>query len=365
MIYRYLLFCVLPLIYCSCPDQLIGTPPPPANQRIQPSVEYPNYWSWDGKTPILLLGAGGATNAYLETDYPQKLNILESNRGNFVAINVPLTINEQQRDSLVEFVRLAEEKAIVVEVTILTPGQGPASSRSDLQQSFRGLVDEIATFRNVLYKLEIPDSEPFLEILELHHPTAPVVNINDKDAISGWKQLRGAAHWQQLQDTFSRYPSDHPFHTTDIVNFNETAAEGIAAFNRSVMAGAAAVRQRPRPQGDGFSGPALASIRAIRTIENHFNFWELETAPEITPTAAPNKAYPMTDGNNGYLIYLPTAGSVHLQLLDLEEQIPLRVLVIGYLGTQKSELLKPPYDNHFTLYTEEPRGGWMVIKPER
>jgi len=53
---------------------------------------------------------------------------------------------------------------------------------------------------------------------------------------------------------------------------------------------------------------------------------------------------------------------VELQL-DIHPQVPLRVTVIGYLGTQKSEILRPPYNSSFTLYTKEPRGGWMVIKP--
>lgn len=308
------------------------------------------------------MGAGGADDAFLDPDYGQKLNILETNGGNYVSVLFHLGIHESKVKELLAFIARAEDKRIVVELTVYGNPTKTSPQAIAMGKQARKILKATCRFTNVIYRLNIQDEQATKEAMRGLNAGALIA---DKDFESPEaKQLKGEQHWVQLLSLLSKRNQSLPYHFTEIEAFNEQAAEGIAAFNRSVLAGAAAVRHRPRPQGDGFSGPALAGIRAIRTVEKHFNLWELEVAPYITPTADPYEAYALTDGRDGFLIYLPTAGSVHLQL-DINPQIPMRVTVVGYLGTQKSELLQPPYENGFTLYTEEPRGGWMIIKPAR
>lgn len=360
MIYRYLFLCILPFLGCSCLDQLTSPTPPSGDQQLQISSEYPDYWSWDGKDPVLLLGAGGATDAFLDPDYKQKLNILDNNGGNYVSIMFHLDLHESKEDSLIAYLQAAEAKGIVVNLHIWGSYTKDSSHSSKIGVRARELLYSTQRFNNLIYSLDIQDSKA-RKIAVKGLPSKAIVDYQSFEPPLD-KQQKGAEHWQQLIDLFAEREAPLPYQFTGVRIFGQDEAEGIGAFNRCVLAGAAVVRHQARPQGAGFSGPALASIRAIRTIEHHFKIWDLKPAPQITPTADPNEAYPMTDGNNGYLIYLPTAGSVFLQL-DIEEQIPLKVSVVGYLGTQKSETLNPPYDTGFTLYTEEPRGGWMIIKP--
>lgn len=362
MIYRYLFLCTLPLLGFSCLDQLASPASPSGNQQIQISSEYPDYWSWDGKDPVLLLGAGGATDAFLDPEQEQKLNILDNNGGNYVSIMFNLDIHKSKEDSLLAFLQTAEDKGIVVDLHIWGSPTKNNSQSNSIGKQARELLYSTRRFKNLIYSLDIQDRKA-TEIALKGLPAEAITNHQSFEPPLN-KQQKGAEHWSQLSELFADKESPLPYQFTGVRIFGQDEAEGIGAFNRCVLAGAAVVRHQARPQGAGFSGPALASIRAIRTIEHHFNIWDLKPAPHITPTADPNEAYPMTDGNNGYLIYLPTAGSVFLQL-DIKEQIPLKVSVVGYLGTQKSEILNPPYDTGFTLYTEEPRGGWMIIKPVR
>jgi hypothetical protein len=98
-------------------------------------------------------------------------------------------------------------------------------------------------------------------------------------------------------------------------------------------------------------------------VEQHLKFWDLRPAPDLL-LEDDSEAIAATDGKGNYLIYLPGAGSVNLAP-DWEEQLPVKVTVVGYLGTQRSELMEPPYGDSFRLYTEEDRGGWMLLEPVR
>lgn len=336
---------------------------PPADQRLQPATGYPGYWSWDGETPVLLLGAGGAPEAFLDPDFEQKLNILADSGGNFSRIQYDLATAAPNLKDLLKYLTTAATNEIAVELTVsssaTTTGVVPP------KKSFSHLIRQTHKFNNLLFVLSPALTKAgYLEILQNRRPGALVAGIDYQNGPSGVNQQRGFQHWKQLKEVALQRAGGSPLHFPAVSSFGEVAAEGIAAFNRSILAGAAAVRHRARPQGDGFSGAALANIRSVRTVEQHFDFWDLQPSPELTPTAGPNEAYAFTDGFDGYLIYLPTTGSVTLQL-NLAEQVPLRVSVVGYLGSQKSELLQPPYKNRFTLYTDEPRGGWMLIKPLR
>lgn len=303
---------------------------PPASNvaegRIQPWQQDSTYWSWDGKTPVLLLGSGLPENSFLGRGWATQLRILSQSGGNYIYLTLTSEDLEKESylDSLTAFIKGADQERIAV-------------------------------------ALQIDHNEGSTKDWSAHFEKFP--NVIPSKYRTFWPKEQGAANWPELL----AYKEDAntqaiPLIIPEVLDHGEIAAEGIAGFNRSVLAGAAAVRHASLPKGEGFTSPALTSIRAVRTVENLLKFWDLRPAPEIIPGAAPNSVYAATDDENGYLLYLPTAGSVELQL-DIKPQLPLRVTVIGYLGSQKSEILRPPYGDSFTLFTEEPRGGWMVIKP--
>jgi len=136
----------------------------------------------------------------------------------------------------------------------------------------------------------------------------------------------------------------------------------IARFNQKLINGASAVFHRPKPDGNGLNGSAQTSIRGARIVELHLKFWDLRPAPEIL-LEEETIASAATDDKGNYLLYLPGPGSVNISP-DWDMQVPVRVTVVGYLGTQKSELLKPPYGESFRLFTEEAKGGWMILEPQ-
>jgi hypothetical protein len=137
----------------------------------------------------------------------------------------------------------------------------------------------------------------------------------------------------------------------------------VARFNQSLLAGATVAFHRPKPNGNGMNGLAQASIRGIRVVELHLKFHELKPAPELL-LEDDTEALAATDGNGNYLIYLPSAGQVNLSP-DWNDQVPVKVTVVGYLGTQRTETLEPPYGDSFRLHTKEEKGGWMILKPQR
>jgi hypothetical protein len=146
------------------------------------------------------------------------------------------------------------------------------------------------------------------------------------------------------------------------IGITEPSGMDIASLNQAVLNGQPVVAHPAPPYGNGINGRALASIRGIRVVERILKFRDLEPANEIfgdvdTPATAG------TDGKGNYLIYMPTAGSVEI-FPAVEEHTSVRVTVVGYLGTQRSEVLEPPYGDSFRLFTEEPRGGWMILKGE-
>ncbi|MGB3798907.1 MAG: hypothetical protein WA952_03780 [Lewinella sp.] len=130
----------------------------------------------------------------------------------------------------------------------------------------------------------------------------------------------------------------------------------IASFNAAVLAGQPAVGFRQPVQS------TLNSFRAIRTVERHLHFWDLEIDDRILGKSRPVGSVAAVDSLNNYLIYVAGAGAVTLNLLDTSQEAR-RVTVVGYLGTQRSEILYPPYDRTFTLQSNEERGGWMIIEP--
>jgi hypothetical protein len=94
---RNLLFLLLPLyFFTACnPSNLPNAPTVPKAERIlQPWFGDVNWWSWDGETPELLLGASSFEAPFLEKNWKAELNYLRKTGGNYVRITLPASTGE-------------------------------------------------------------------------------------------------------------------------------------------------------------------------------------------------------------------------------------------------------------------------------
>ncbi len=130
----------------------------------------------------------------------------------------------------------------------------------------------------------------------------------------------------------------------------------VTAFNAALLSGSPAQTYRQAVQ------PALNSFRAVRTVERHVNLWEMKIAEDLLGKERPEGTVAAADSSGNYLIYMAGSGAVTIRFRD-SSQVARRVTVVGHLGTQRSEVLYPPYDDSFTLRSTEERGGWMIIEP--
>ena len=98
-------------------------------------------------------------------------------------------------------------------------------------------------------------------------------------------------------------------------------------------------------------------------MERTLRFWDLEIGNDINRSGLTASVVAARDSANNYAIYLDGPRTVKVRL-DTKRQVPLRVSVIGYLGTRRSEVLQPPYGSLFELSSEDERGAWLVIREE-
>lgn len=139
---------------------------------------------------------------------------------------------------------------------------------------------------------------------------------------------------------------------TSLVALSATVAD----FNLAVLAGS------PGNALVSVTPAGLNAIRGIRIVERYLRFMDLEVDPNLLVGDRPPATLAARDSIGNYLIHIGGEGAVNVRFVD-EAQVPRRVTVIGYLGTQRSEILLPPYGRTFTLISEEARGGWMLISP--
>lgn len=390
------LLLLLPLYFltsCSAsePIDLPTSPVVISKQVLQPWPEDINRWSWDGKTPELLLGASSYEAPFLEKEWKAELNYLKKARGNYVRISLPqhrtdfrpfdssstvlegrqISGEKEYWEHLGEYLDYAEEKGIAIEISVWdylnitekwdsTPWPAVLS---DLDAEY--LEGEHPFFRTIpgsmghrgVYELAVPEQEKFVDMLlesALSHDNV-IYNVQvPNNLLIPWM-----VHWAKYIEAAAKKQGK-------VANINAGIVPdqriNIARFNQSILGGAAIAFHRPKPNGNGMNGLAQASIRGIRVVELNLKFHELRPAPELL-LEDDTEASAATDGKGNYLIYLPSAGQVNLSP-DWDNQVPVDVTVVGYLGTQRTEVLQPPYGDSFTLSTKEEKGGWMILKPQ-
>lgn len=132
------------------------------------------------------------------------------------------------------------------------------------------------------------------------------------------------------------------------------ACTSAGAFNGKLLEGAGAVIFT------SFSQKNLNAIRAVRLVERQVKLYELHINPDLLLQEDSPDVIAADDGKQNYVVYTP--GSARIDIKLDEEQYPRRVTVVGHLGTQRSEVLHPPYDRYFTLLSNDEQGGWLIIK---
>ncbi len=383
------LLLLLPLCFfvaCSDSESVATSAIAVNSQVLQPWAEDINRWSWDGETPELLLGASSYEAPFLETEWKAELDYLKKAGGNYIRITLPATVgdeapfvssnnkiigNEAYWEVLEEYLEYASEKGIVVELQVWDFGiaerwDSSVWSTAIALPNEEYLEEEHPFFRTIpgsighkaAYTEAIPTQEAFVELLlsaTLGYDNL-IYNVQVPDNLL----IPWMVHWAQYIEASAKARGRSANVNAGIVPDRRI---NIARFNQSVLGGAAIAFHRPKPNGNGMNGLAQASIRGVRVVERHLKFHELRPAPELL-LEDDTEAMAATDGKGNYLIYLPSAGQVNLSP-DWEMQEPVDVTVVGYLGTQRTEVLQPPYGDSFTLSTKEEKGGWMILKPQR
>ncbi len=384
----------LPLLLClylltACNEaRPFDLPAAPAttNQVLQPWAEDINRWSWDGKTPELLLGASSFEAPFLEKEWKEELNYLSKAGGNYVRIMLPaktgpeapfraaqgkLQPTDKYWTQLEQYLTYAQEKGIAVEIQVWDfrlPARWDSSSWATVlafgdeqylegeHPFFRTIPGSIGY--NEAYRPAIQLQEAFVDQLltsSLNYNNV-IYNVQVPDNLL----IPWMVHWGKHIEARAKEQGRAVNVNAGIVPDRRI---NVARFNERILGGAAIAFHRPKPNGNGMNGLAQASIRGIRVVERHLKFHELKPAPELL-LEDDTEATAATDGKGNYLIYLPSAGQVNLSP-DWESQGPVDVTVVGYLGTQRTEVLQPPYGDSFTLSTKEEKGGWMILKPQQ
>lgn len=398
---KYILLFVISLLIFACSgdnEDFYHPPPMPADQRLQPWAQDNNWWSWDGETPTLLIGGSDSEAPFLSEYWKQELNFLRKTGGNYVRTSLPAFVsssspfaaddagsgidlakfNEQYWKKLDEYLSYASGLGIAVEIEVwdqeginnTPPDSLLWTSPQATPQAFGMLEGQFLAGEHPFFKT-VPDAmgyrKEYAEMLKLQRAFAdqllsislPYRNIIYNVQVPENTDIPWMIYWGQYIEAKAEEQDRQVNVNLGIV---PPARINVARFNQHLISGASTAFHRARPNGNGMNGSAQTSIRGIRIVELHLKFWDLRPAPEIL-LEEETIASAATDGKGNYLLYLPGAGSVNLSP-DWDYQVPVRVTVVGYLGTQNSELLKPPYGDSFRLFTEEAKGGWMILEPQ-
>lgn len=387
---KYFPLLTLLLVGCGEPTETVMTE---NDGRLTTASQYPNYYSWNGTMPTLLIGGSNHEYPFLAEDWQKELEYLSKTGGNYVRFAIPvdlvtLTLNTkefnelppyfQQWSYLKAYLTRADQLGVAVEIDVwdhlafnrlgwsenIWTARGSLGGRTLPQAFIAGehpfysttTVDGDTVKLTTAYQKLLSLQQDFIDDLLL--TVSSFDNVIYNVSVPSNAQIPWMVHWGRYIEQKLISQRRSPIVS---IGVQPRSKINIALFNQRLLNGWNAVYHRPKPYGNGLNGAALTHLRGIRVVERLIKFWDLKPTPEILLNAN-TSTFAAGDGKGNYLIYLPGAGSVNLAP-DWEEQLPVEVTVVGYLGTQRSELLKPPYGDSFRLYTEEAQGGWLVLRP--
>ncbi len=139
--------------------------------------------------------------------------------------------------------------------------------------------------------------------------------------------------------------------------------DGIERLVRQMLLGVAAGRHHRSPHGNGNNEKALASLRSIRKIEESVKFWELEPAMEILNERIDNEAYAARNGDEHYVVYFPSDGSVIVNLPNEVDQYQFSWIDIRSGKDQEIEL--DENSKHVVLTSLSDTGGFYILSRKK
>jgi hypothetical protein len=144
--------------------------------------------------------------------------------------------------------------------------------------------------------------------------------------ISQNSQTPGRPNWDNAGYVFKRIRENpRPVNSTKIYGADiyepwqhrgMTTSHAIQTFCRNMLGGFAASRFHRPPHGLGLSGPAINTIKTIRSIEEHVKMWEITPRMDLLAGAEGNQAYIAAKEGEKYVIYF-TGGEK--AMLDLRQ----------------------------------------------
>jgi hypothetical protein len=197
---KYLLFVLLPILFYACNSEQNQRLPPAEGRSLQPSSDYPEYWSWDGNTPTLLLGGSSSAAPFLEEDWKEELNYLVKAGGNYVNFAMPVSttpgrnpfistedksgnINvdseKQYWKKLDEYLSHANDLSVVVEIQVWDHANFSAENREkNAWTAAGGMADTL------LPREFVAGEHPFLPQCDLQRP-CPLQPGDSLDGVLG------------------------------------------------------------------------------------------------------------------------------------------------------------------------------------
>lgn len=360
-----------------------------SGSTLRPWPDADGWWSWDGREPVLLLGASNHRAPFLAGTWRADLEYLIKTGGNYLTTTVPPPPNLRFTDEvhpalsermrlLAEFLDYTADRKVAVEIDVwnLTgllyePWDSSAwnavLSRSLLDTagySRSYLAGEHPLFRSVPDMVNYqPEAARQLAVQEAYlrrvlDATSGYGNVLYNVRVPENLYIPWMVHWGRFIEAYGR---ENGRELNVLRGVEATRRVNVAVFNQDLIEGSGRAYHPAPPYGNGMNGLALASIRGARVLEQHFRMSELQPAPELLAGGG-GGARAATDGRGNYAVYLPGPAAVDLSS-DYEGQPRVRVSVVGYLGTQRSELLEPPYGETFRLTTGEEKGGWLLLEP--
>jgi len=198
---------------------------------------------------------------------------------------------------------------------------------------------------------------------ERHRRTLDHPERYDFADVSQNNQKKGQEHWDNFQWARRRVAArPRPLNTVktygaDGGRFGDTR-EGLQRWWRHVVGGVGAARFHRPDSGLGLSAPAIASIGAVRKIEQYAKFWDMEPGNELLSDRAANEAYLTSAPGRSYVLYFTDGGSVGLDLRGHGGKYTLRWMDIG--SGQWAGTLDLSGGKVVTI--EAPgRGGWVAV----
>lgn len=155
---------------------------------------------------------------------------------------------------------------------------------------------------------------------ERHRRTFDHPELYDFVDVSQNNHRQGQKHWDNFLDVRQRLAKQQrPMNTTKTYGangnkFGHTDQDGIERFWRHLLAGAASMRFHRPDSGLGLNDKAVAAIRAARLLESKIPLWSVRAANELLAERAPNEAYLAADPGRAYALYVPSGGTVRLDL---------------------------------------------------